>query len=325
MLSTTELTHHLHNGQTLLIDGALATELETRGHDLTHALWSGKVLLESPSSIRQVHLDYFLSGANIAITASYQASTLGLAQHLSLSQEEASNLVKRSATLAQEARTQAQTSPGFPASRPLLIAGSVGPYGAYLADGSEYRGDYSCTPEEFQTFHRPRIAALIESGVDLLALETIPSFAEIQALLSLLREEFPSATAWLGCTLRDAERISDGTAVEEVLKFIAEHDTNKQILSFGINCVPPSTALACLQHMRGLNARIPLLCYPNSGETYVPGEHAWTGGESDKAGTGGMGASALRFREAGASLIGGCCRTAPGDIKGMREALERGQ
>jgi homocysteine S-methyltransferase len=313
MLSTKDLSSLLANGKSLIIDGALATELETRGHDLSHALWSGKTLLEDPDCIRQVHLDYFLAGADIAITASYQASIIGLQQHLSLSETEAKDLVKLSATLAQEARQQAYGS-GVPSSRRLLVAGSVGPYGAYLADGSEYRGDYTCSPEEFNDFHRPRIAALLDAGVDLLGIETIPSFNEVRALLALLHSDFPSATAWLGCTLKDASHLSDGTPLSEVLSLVSQY--SEQTLAFGINCVPPQTALESLQHMRSLT-ELPLLCYPNSGETYVPKEHVWTGDKSGQA----IRESALQFRSAGASLIGGCCRTTPEDIKNIALTL----
>jgi len=313
MLSTSELASLLANGTSLIIDGALATELETRGHDLSHALWSGKTLIEDPDCIRQVHLDYFLAGADIAITASYQASIVGLQQHLSLSETEAKDLVKLSVTLAQDARQQAYAS-GVPSTRKLLVAGSVGPYGAYLADGSEYRGDYVRTTQEFQAFHRPRIAALVDAGIDLLGLETIPSFSEVRALLELLRAEFPSATAWLGCTLKDASHISDGTPLRDVLALVEQY--GEQTISFGINCVPPQTALESLQHMSALTS-LPLLCYPNSGETYVPKEHVWTGDKSGKA----IRESALQFRAAGASLIGGCCRTTPEDIKNIQLVL----
>ena len=314
MLSTQDLTGLLANGKSLVIDGALATELETRGHDLSHALWSGKTLLEDPDCIRQVHLDYYLSGADVGITASYQASICGLQEHLSLSEVEAKDLVKLSATLAQQARQQAYDS-GVPSTRKLLVAGSVGPYGAYLADGSEYRGDYQCAASEFQDFHRPRIAALLEAGVDLLGLETIPSFAEMRALLTLLQTEFPSATAWLGITLKDATHLSDGTPMSEVLALVSQY--KDQVLSFGINCVPPGTALESLQHMSTLTT-LPLLCYPNSGETYVPGQHAWTGDKSGQQ----MRESALQFRAAGASLIGGCCRTTPEDIRNIAQVLD---
>lgn len=314
MLSPTDLAALLANNRSLIIDGALATELETRGHDLSHALWSGKTLLEDPDSIRQVHLDYFLAGADVAITASYQASIRGLSEHLSLSEAQGRDLVARSATLAQEARDQAYAA-GVPASRRLLVAGSVGPYGAYLADGSEYRGDYVCTAQEFQAFHRPRVAALLAAGVDLLALETIPSFPELKALLTLLQTEFPSATAWLGITLATPTTLSDGTALSEVLSFVSQYP--QQILSFGLNCVPPQKALESLQHLRTLT-ELPLLCYPNSGETYVAGEHAWTGERSTGQA---MRESAGRFREAGAKLIGGCCRTTPEDIGNMAVAL----
>jgi homocysteine S-methyltransferase len=313
MLSTQELAGLLANGKSLIIDGALATELETRGHDLSHALWSGKTLLEDPDCIRQIHYDYFVAGADVGITASYQASICGLQQHLSLSETEAKDLVKLSATLAQQARQQAYDS-GVPTTRKLFVAGSVGPYGAYLADGSEYRGDYTCSADEFKDFHRPRIAALLEAGVDLLGLETIPSFNEMRALLDLLQTEFPSSTAWLGITLKDASHLSDGTPLNEVLALVSQYKA--QVLSFGINCVPPGLATESLREISKLTT-LPLLCYPNSGETYVPGEHAWTGDKSGQQ----MRESALQFRAAGASLIGGCCRTTPDDIKNIALVL----
>jgi homocysteine S-methyltransferase len=313
MLSTQELAGLLANGKSLIIDGALATELETRGHDLSHALWSGKTLLEDPDCIRQIHYDYFVAGADVGITASYQASICGLQQHLSLSETQAKDLVKLSATLAQQARQQAYDS-GVPSTRKLFVAGSVGPYGAYLADGSEYRGDYTCSADEFKDFHRPRVAALLEAGVDLLGLETIPSFNEMRALLDLLQTEFPTSTAWLGITLRDASHLSDGTPLNEVLELVSQY--KDQVLSFGINCVPPGLATESLREISKLTA-LPLLCYPNSGETYVPGEHAWTGDKSGQQ----MRESALQFRAAGASLIGGCCRTTPEDIKNIALVL----
>jgi homocysteine S-methyltransferase len=302
MLSTQELAGLLANGKSLIIDGALATELETRGHDLSHALWSGKTLLEDPDCIRQIHYDYFVAGADVGITASYQASICGLQQHLSLSETEAKDLVKLSATLAQQARQQAYDS-GVPSTRKLFVAGSVGPY-----------GDYTCSADEFKDFHRPRIAALLEAGVDLLGLETIPSFNEMRALLDLLQTEFPSSTAWLGITLKDASHLSDGTPLSEVLALVSQY--KDQVLSFGINCVPPGLATESLREISKLTT-LPLLCYPNSGETYVPGEHAWTGDKSGQQ----MRESALQFRAAGASLIGGCCRTTPEDIKNIALVL----
>lgn len=160
---------------TLILDGALATELEARGCDLSDPLWSAKVLIENPELIYQVHLDYFEAGAQCAITASYQATPQGFLRR-GLDQAQSLALIAKSVQLAQQARSDYLAQ--HPQAAPLLIAGSVGPYGAYLADGSEYRGDYSLPQEEMIAFHRPRIQALAEAGVDLLACETLPSFSE---------------------------------------------------------------------------------------------------------------------------------------------------
>lgn len=140
MLTKAEFDNILERNTTLIIDGALATELEARGHDLKHPLWSGKILKDNPNSIKSVHLDYFAAGADIAITASYQASTQGLLEHFGMDEHEAQNLIKQSVYLAQQAREETYASGKAPRERRLLVAGSVGPYGAYLNDGSEYTG-----------------------------------------------------------------------------------------------------------------------------------------------------------------------------------------
>ncbi|MBI2332479.1 MAG: homocysteine S-methyltransferase, partial [Chloroflexi bacterium] len=183
----------LNNQRVAIIDGAMATELERRGCDLNDALWSAKVLLEQPELIRAVHLDYFNAGADFAITASYQATVEGFAQR-GLSREQAFDLIKKSVQLAQEARDEFWSKEENRVGRVRpLVAGSVGPYGAYLADGSEYRGDYNLTEDELIAFHRPRVEALIASGADLLACETIPCLIEARALIRLLAE-FPNAS-----------------------------------------------------------------------------------------------------------------------------------
>lgn len=167
----------------VLLDGAMATELEARGCDLADSLWSAKVLLENPQLIRDVHLDYFRAGAQVAITASYQATPAGFAAR-GLDEAQSRALIGKSVELARKAR-EAYLAEN-PQAGTLLVAGSVGPYGAFLADGSEYRGDYQRSAAEFQAFHRPRVEALLDAGADLLACETLPSFAEIQALAALL-------------------------------------------------------------------------------------------------------------------------------------------
>lgn len=152
----------------VLLDGAMATELEARGCDLTDSLWSAKVLMENPQLIYDVHLDYFRAGAQVAITASYQATPDGFAAR-GLDEAQSRSLIGKSVELARQARESYLAE--NPTAKGLLIAGSVGPYGAYLADGSEYRGDYQRSAQVFQEFHRPRVEALLDAGADLLACE----------------------------------------------------------------------------------------------------------------------------------------------------------
>ncbi|APO97037.1 homocysteine S-methyltransferase [Xanthomonas vesicatoria] len=297
-----------HEGYVLL-DGALATELEQRGCDLNDALWSARVLMEQPELIYQVHRDYFAAGAQCAITASYQATPLGFAARgLDLAQSQA--LIARSATLAAQAladHLQAQ-----PDAAPLWVAGSVGPYGAYLADGSEYRGDYALPLAQLMEFHRPRIAALAAAGVDVLACETLPSANEIVAL-RLLLEEFPQLHAWFSFTLRDADHLSDGTPLAQVIPAL---DAYAQVIAVGINCIALDRVTAALQRLSALTA-LPLVVYPNSGEHYDAGDKRWHGGNAPGCS---LADQHTQWLAAGARLIGGCCRTTPRDIAALAAA-----
>ncbi|BDH47648.1 homocysteine S-methyltransferase [Salmonella enterica subsp. enterica serovar Choleraesuis] len=294
----------------VLLDGAMATELEAKGCNLADTLWSAKVLLENPELIRQVHLDYFRAGAQVAITASYQATPAGFAPR-GIDERQACALIAKSVTLAREAIAIYQAE--NPQAQPLLVAGSVGPYGAYLADGSEYRGDYQRSVREFQHFHRPRISALLEAGADLLAFETIPSCAEIVALVDLL-SEWPQASGWFSFTLRDSEHLSDGTPLRQVLEVL---NGNPQIIAIGVNCIALENTTAALRHLQTLTT-LPLVVYPNSGEHYDATTKTWHHhGETCQT----LRDYLPQWLDAGAQLIGGCCRTRPADIASLKACL----
>ena len=295
----------LNNQRIAIIDGAMATELEARSCDLNDDLWSARVLLEQPELIRAVHLDYFNAGADIAITASYQATVDGFAKR-GLSREQALSLMKKSVQLAQEARDEfwAKEENRVGRVRPL-IAGSVGPYGAYLADGSEYRGDYNLSEDELIAFHRPRIEALIASGADLLACETIPCGIEARALIRLLAE-FPNTVAWFTFTAKDGELISNGERIADIAAFL---DKQAQAAAIGINCTSPLHIPSLVREIKK-NSSKPIIVYPNSGEYYSAVTNTWHGEtSSDK-----FGLQSKEWFENGATLIGGCCRTTPGHI-----------
>lgn len=290
----------------LVLDGAMATELERCGCDLRDPLWSARVLIEAPELIRRVHLDYFRAGADVAITASYQATVEGFMRR-GLGREEGIELLRRSVRLAVKARDAFWEDPVNRAGRPRpLVAASVGPYGAFLADGSEYRGDYDLSEAELMDFHRPRMAALLEAGPDLLACETIPCFAEARALARLLAE-FPGAGAWISFSARDEVRVCHGESLAECAAWL---DDRPQVVAVGVNCTAPSYIPALIAAARAATGK-PIVVYPNSGETYDPESHCWEG----VASCADFAAEARIWHERGARLIGGCCRTTPDHIR----------
>lgn len=291
-----------HHGN-VIIDGALATELQQRGCDLNDPLWSAKVLIEQPQLITAVHYDYFVAGADCVITASYQASPLGFAKR-GLSKEQSIALIKSSVELAKQAKTKYQQLTHN--NRPLVIAGSVGPYGAYLADGSEYTGNYHLSNREMADFHYDRIKALIDAGVDILACETMPSFAEIKVVADIITQ-FPSTPCWFSFTLKDSHHLSDGTPLEQVINFL---ESNQQIVAVGINCIALEDVTDALAKLNQLTNKL-LIAYPNSGEHYDPISKTWKVANQKNT----LCHQFSDWQKNGAKLIGGCCRTTPKDIE----------
>ncbi|QHW31788.1 homocysteine S-methyltransferase [Paenibacillus rhizovicinus] len=293
----------------LILDGAMATELERHGCDLNDSLWSAKVLMDNPELIGRVHTDYFAAGADAAITASYQATVEGF-RGRGLNEAEAVALIRRSVRIAVEARDAFWAEPGNrPGRLKPIVAASVGPYGAFLADGSEYRGDYALTEEELADFHRERMRALIEAGADVLACETIPCLREAKAIIGLLEAEFPGVYAWISFSAKDAQHISSGETIAECAQWL---DAHEQVAAVGVNCTPPQYINALVGEI-GRHTAKPVIAYPNSGETYDPADKTWTSAGSVDS----YGCSAKQWHEAGARLIGGCCRTTPADVKAI--------
>ncbi|MBC7841857.1 MAG: homocysteine S-methyltransferase [Gemmatimonadaceae bacterium] len=288
-----------------IVDGALATELEARGADLHDPLWSARVLLEQPELIRAVHDAYFASGADVAITATYQATFEGFARR-GIDASAAADLMQLAVRIACESRdahwlTQANV---VGAVKPL-VAASVGPYGAFLADGSEYRGDYALDEDALIAWHAPRFRVLAESGADLLACETTPCAIEARAYMRLL-DAHPTARAWITFSARSGTHISSGESFGEIAADVGAH---AQVVAVGINCTAPHFVPDLIRAARAATVK-PIIVYPNSGETYVAGAGHW---ESHTARLLLADASHIWF-DAGATIIGGCCRTTPADI-----------
>ncbi|KAF3047474.1 AdoMet-homocysteine methyltransferase [Didymella heteroderae] len=317
MTGSNRLSAHLDSP--VILDGALATYLETLGADISGALWSADILLQNPSLIKQTHLDYYRAGAQVAITASYQASLAGLSKHLNLSDDQGKDVVRKSVQLAQEARDEYLKECGNQEkSNALWIAGSVGPYGAFLADGSEYRGDYVVGKEDMKAFHRGRIQALVDAGVDVLACETIPSLSETEALVELLQQEFAGKEAWFTFTLKDGQHISDGTPLSQIASLF---DGAQQVIAVGFNCTPDDVGLEALRALKPLQQgkQWKMIVYPNSGEQWNAAAREWEGKRTEG---GLLAVKTAQWVDAGAVLVGGCCRTTPADITVMRNVLQ---
>ncbi|MFZ7127193.1 MAG: homocysteine S-methyltransferase [Desulfobacterales bacterium] len=292
----------------VVLDGALATELERRGCDLNDPLWSARILLESPETIGQVHSDYFMAGADCAITATYQASVEGFVRR-GLSHAAALDLMRKAVRLAVESRDAFWKRKENRIDRPRpFVAASIGPYGAFLADGSEYRGDYGLGESALIEFHRPRMEAVLDAGADILACETLPCLAEASALVKLL-EDFPAASAWFSFSARDDAHISNGELIADCASFL---DGHPRVAAVGVNCTAPAFVPGLIRNTRGAT-RKSILVYPNSGEAYDTTRRGWHG----TAIHGAFADQARTWYAAGARIIGGCCRTTPEDIRDL--------
>ncbi|WP_020125365.1 homocysteine S-methyltransferase [Streptomyces sp. 303MFCol5.2] len=299
----TSLTTALAAGAVVL-DGGMSNQLESAGHDLSDELWSARLLAEQPEAITQAHLAYFEAGANVAITSSYQATFEGFAKH-GIDHDEAARLLALSVELAQEAARQAR-SKGL--AHPLWVAASVGPYGAMLADGSEYRGRYGLSIAELERFHRPRLEVLAAAAPDVLALETVPDADEAEALLRAVRGL--GVPAWLSYSIA-GDRTRAGQPLDEAFALAADTD---EVIAVGVNCCAPEDVEAAVSTAARVTGK-PVVVYPNSGEVWDAEARAWNGRSTFTA------EQVLGWRESGARLIGGCCRVGPEAVASIARTL----
>jgi homocysteine S-methyltransferase len=287
----------------VVIDGGLATQLEAQGHSLNSALWSARLLHDNPNAIIEAHMAFFAAGARVATTASYQASIGGFIR-VGMSRSQSEQLIRRSVRLAEQARAT------FEDDHERWIAGSIGPYGAALADGSEYRGGYALSVAELREWHRPRIELLSEAGVDILALETIPCLAEAEALIAEI--EGTGQPCWLSMTCAGS-RTRAGEPAIEAFSLATSID---EIIAVGINCIDPADASELVRSASRVSGK-PVVVYPNSGEGWDAEARAWLGPATFQ--TDGV----VDWISGGARLVGGCCRVGPTDIKAIHDLVTR--
>ena len=303
---------HLDARSVVVLDGGLATTLEAAGHDLSGPLWSARRLLDDPGAIVAAHRAFLAAGAEVVSTASYQLSAIGL-RSAGGDEGEVDRLLARSVELAREAVAGHRAEHrGGADERPLRVAASVGPYGAVLADGSEYRGNYGLPVDELVAFHAPRVAALVAAGPDLLAVETIPSGTEVEALAQVLTEV--DVPAWVSLTVGpDGATTPEGQPLADAMAPVLEVDT---VVAVGVNCCPPAVASRALQVLADACDH-PLVVYPNVGDTWDAQARGWRPGADGDAR-----AELSRWLAAGARMVGGCCGTNPSDLARLATALD---
>lgn len=289
---------------TVVLDGGMSNQLEAAGHDLGDALWSARLLEDRPEAIVEAHLAYYEAGADVAITASYQATFDGFARR-GIPREQVAGLLALSVGSAREAARRAHAKG---ATRPLWVAASVGPYGAMLADGSEYRGRYGLSVAELERFHRPRLEVLAAAAPDVLALETVPDADEARALLRGIRGL--GVPAWLSYSVA-GDRTRAGQPLEEAFALAAEAD---EVIAVGVNCCAPEDVDAAVATASRVTGK-PVVVYPNSGEAWDATARSWTGASTFAS------EQVVGWERAGARLIGGCCRVGPEAITGITSAL----
>jgi homocysteine S-methyltransferase len=300
-----------HQGY-LIVDGGLASELEHSGFDLNDPLWSAKLLLEAPEAIAEVHRSYLEAGADCIISASYQATIEGFRAR-GVSEREAEMMIRVAVDLAVAARDDFWSGVGHREGRlKPLVAASVGPYGAYLANGAEFTGDYDLDEGGLLEFHRRRWEILSSTDADLLACETIPSAAESRALARLLRET-PGRSAWFSFSCRDGAHISDGTPIARCVDDLA---SVPGVAAIWVNCTSPAHITSLVREIHR-QATLPIVVYPNSGEVWNADSKQWSGPADPRE----FARAGLGWYEAGARLVGGCCRTRPQDIRLVRREI----
>ena len=295
----------------LLIDGAMSTALEQLGADTNNSLWTASVLANQPALVKKVHQEYFKAGARLAITDTYQANVPAFIKN-GYSKQEAHSLIQRAVALAKEARDEYQQETGIY----NYVAGALGPYGAYLANGSEYTGDYHLSTVEYQQSHRPRLTDILTVGVDVIAIETQPRLDEVLAELDLVKELAPDTLCYVSFSLKDSTRLPDGTPLAVAARTVAKYPN---VFAVGVNCIPLEEVTAAIETVHQVTDK-PVIAYPNSSATYDPTTKTW----SYPHGGRGLVDYLPQWLAAGLTIVGGCCTTTPQDIAALHEYLEGG-
>ena len=302
-----KFTENIH-----VLDGSMAAALKEQGIDSTGELWTAQALSDNIEAVYDAHYSYLAAGAQMILTDTYQAN-LQAFEKAGHSKQQAENLVGMAVLMAQKARDDYEEQTG----KHALVAASIGPYGAYLADGSEYRGDYLLNDAQYLNFHLPRLTAVLAQAPDCLALETQPKLSEPLALLRWLEKNVPQMPVYVSFTLRDEMTLSDGTELKRAVAAISKFE---QVFAIGVNCIVPELVSGALKVMRQATTK-KLIVYPNLGAQYDPETKTWAKSEQQLDFT----QLTEKWYQAGASIIGGCCMPTSPQISQIATYFEQYQ
>ncbi len=298
----------LKQNKIMVIDGSMSTPLENMGYELNDSLWTAKILIEAPDKIKEVHKNYFRAGADCGITATYQCSIPGLMDK-GYSVEEAEQMIRRSVQIFLEAREEWWNEEGKEAGRAYpLCLGDIGPYGAYLADGSEYRGNYDVDENTIRDFHKRRMEIVWEAGADVLLMETQPSLVEAKICAELAEEL--EAPFWISFSCADGHHINEGNPIGDCVKAL---EIYPHLVMVGVNCTAPEYMVSLIQDIKEVS-NVPIAVYPNSGEVYDPETKTWAC-QCDQDHNHSYQQQAYEWMKAGAKAVGGCCTTVEKHIR----------
>jgi homocysteine S-methyltransferase len=284
-----------------VIDGGLSTELERLGAKIQGELWTGRALLEDPALVAEAHRAFALAGAEVVISSSYQLSRQGF-EEIGLTAADADEALRQSIRVAKDAVSGTNAK----------VAASIGPYGAVLHDGSEYRGDYKVSQAELEKFHAERLAVLLEESPDFLAIETIPNVVEAKALAQVLKNV--DVPKWFSFTAGSSELLWSGEKVEDAVREIADLPN---LVAVGFNCVAPELVAGLAERIKPL-IKAEIIAYPNRGGTWDSAAGVWLGNAPREL------VSWLdEWTAAGVTWVGGCCSTDSRDIASVKDALGR--
>lgn len=274
------------------LDGGLSTALEAQGLSVDGAMWTGELLLSNPDAVTTAHRSFVDAGADIIITGSYQVSFEG-GRRVGWTDDDVERALRNSTTAARLA-----------ANEDTLVASSIGPFGAHLNDGSEFRGNYGVTDSVIRDYHDRRLDILLDSAPDLLALETMPDVAEVRVLLELIESKGADIPFWVSFTVTEPGAVSGGGTFAEACELVEDY---VNVMAVGINCSPLSVITPTLS---GVDTDLPFVVYPNAGQKWDSGSMAWSGDPEF--------ATAAHIDEwvnLGARIVGGCCGYGPHSLK----------